>query len=307
MMPKLIKRRQDCPSVLRAFFSPLLLLLPFAYLPQSLLGQILMWLLIWNAISKLNYVLHNHIHYPFTHSKRLNRWIAFSLGFCTGMPAAVWRLTHVHGHHLDGSPLASGARRAPFQIRHRPKALRHYRLGGMVLYCGEAIGPLWWRTLKVSLQRGYSVNPNTGKHHFGHHYYRYLGHEMLLLATLALALAIWQPYTALWFIFLPYFLVYFFSRYIDYLTHVGYASRHAAANDCLLPGFNRWYWNFGYHNAHHHSPGTHWTELPQLHRQLASQTGITHAKPYNFGGMYLLNHWWHEHRSTLANAARSGN
>ena len=74
----------------------------------------------------------------------------------------------------------------------------------------------------------------------------------------------------------PYFLlpiyglVYFFSRHVDYVTHVGAASGadFAYANVCLSPAFNRWYWNFGYHVAHHHAPKAHWTRLPQIHRSL---------------------------------------
>src|SRR5262245_29228409 len=65
-----------------------------------------------------------------------------------------------------------------------------------------------------------------------------------------------------------YFLVYFFSRHVDYITHVGAASgaNFAYSNVCLSPAFNRGYWNFGYHLAHHHAPRTHWNLLPQVYR-----------------------------------------
>ena len=67
-----------------------------------------------------------------------------------------------------------------------------------------------------------------------------------------------------------YFLVYFFSRHVDYITHVGSATGadFAYSNVCLSPAFNRWYWNFGYHVAHHHAPRAHWSGLPQIYRSL---------------------------------------
>ncbi|VAW71673.1 hypothetical protein MNBD_GAMMA10-1029, partial [hydrothermal vent metagenome] len=39
----------------------------------------------------------------------------------------------------------------------------------------------------------------------------------------------------------------------------------------LSPLYNLFTGNLGYHTAHHHKQGVHWSRLPELHAQIASR------------------------------------
>ncbi len=48
-------------------------------------------------------------------------------------------------------------------------------------------------------------------------------------------------------------------------------SHFVACNNILQPFYNRFTGNLGYHTAHHYKPGVHWSKLPALHAEIASQ------------------------------------
>jgi fatty acid desaturase len=91
-----VRNRADIPQVLNALAGPFVLMAPLALglRGPELLGA---WLAVWLYICRHNYILHNHVHHPFTDSKRFNRYLDWSLGFVTAMTAGNWRIMHVHG------------------------------------------------------------------------------------------------------------------------------------------------------------------------------------------------------------------
>ncbi len=89
-------------------------------------------------------------------------------------------------------------------------------------------------------------------------------------------------------------MIYFISRYVDYLNHCG-CDEHSSnpyerANSSLNRVFNRFCNNFGYHTAHHLKPTAHWTELPEIHAQIASRIPGHLLKPFSWCCLLLPYH-----------------
>ena len=63
---------------------------------------------------------------------------------------------------------------------------------------------------------------------------------------------------------------------------------HHASRNILHPLYNFTSFNLGYHTAHHMHPGLHWTQLPEVHTQIA------HRIPSG-----LISHRLFPHRSEL--------
>ena len=84
------------------------------------------------------------------------------------------------------------------------------------------------------------------------------------------------------------------SRYVDYLNHYGCDERSPnpceRANNCLNPLFNWSSNNFGYHTAHHRKPNAHWTELPEIHAQIADEIPPRLLKPFSWSCLLLPYH-----------------
>lgn len=289
-----LRERADLFSFVWTFVSPGLMLVPFIYLPDSPWLVAFYWGLVWFGISSNNFILHNHVHTPMTCYRWLNRLLDYLLALTTGMTAGNWRLTHLHGHHIERLLQAHPERFADRLIFvHSQVEYDSFRMGGAILHCLRTMGPQWYIPLKVTFKRGFLRSG------FRSVYYRYHFYEMvgLHLVTTLLLLLNWR--VALSFVILPYILVYFFSRYMDYLTHVGSVSNpRLIANDCHAPSYNLFYFNFGYHTAHHLNPRMHWSMLPQHHQIIAQWLGLENLsiKPYNFTGFLWFLHGYFEHR-----------
>jgi beta-carotene hydroxylase len=275
-----VRNRADIPQVLNALAGPFVLTAP---LTLGLRGWPLFaaWLGVWLYICRHNYILHNHVHHPFTDSKRLNRWLDYSLGFVTAMTAGNWRIMHVHGHHAEH--LAAKLPTRTHASRLRVDDMQHVSAWQAAAHCFLSVPyqfayPIWI-CLKVTLAGEGFRTP----------YYRYHLREAAIVYA-AIAGVVWVcGWVAALYLLPIYYLVYFFSRHVDYITHVGAASSAEVAysNVCLSPAFNRRYWNFGYHVAHHCAPRAHWTLLPQIYRSLGvSSAQRASVEPLNIYGLF---------------------
>ena len=61
-----------------------------------------------------------------------------------------------------------------------------------------------------------------------------------------------------------------FTAYVTYEHHSGLDTQNEfeASYNNLDPLFNRLTGNLGYHTAHHHKQGVHWSKLPALHAKI---------------------------------------
>jgi fatty acid desaturase len=184
------------------------------------------------------------------------------LGVCTGMTTGIWKITHVHGHHVEhkiGSLTDRGYVRylhvddtAPFS--HFAAVCHALRTAPIQL-----ILPLF-----VLARRSFSDSS------FRRKFYRYYLGEAALVYGLV-GIFFWLDAAKSIFYFgVIYSIVYLESRHVDYITHTFSRgdSKLSLSNVCTHPRYNKTFWNFGYHIVHHIHPAAHWTSLPAFYKQL---------------------------------------
>ena len=236
--------------------------------------QICLWGFIWLLVCRNNYILHNHIHVPLTSSKPFNRLLGKILGLSTGMPPGNWLLMHKHGHHAE----------------HKIQSLRRWRYVRLTDPPDDAKAGIWhtlqFAARKTPLQICIPVGVMVGMLFRTRLYRRFalfhLVDYALIAAYVALLFAL-SPYGGYAMVII-YLMVTYISISVDYVSHAGETMEGEAffANACYNPLFNRLFWNFGYHAAHHVSPSTHWSELPRLEEKLGLRANFENAKARSF-------------------------
>lgn len=191
---------------------------------------------------------HHHHHCRTFHNPWLNRLLEIMYGFQTGMLATTWVLHHINGHHRHYLDQERDTSR--WQARGRTIGLWRYMAEGLLL------------TYPRAIQQGRS-KPKLLR--------RYCAELAVSLALLA-ALTLYRPLPALFVFWLPMLASLLITMRATYYHHLELsltdpmaASRNVVDSKWLniLAG------NIGYHTAHHHKCGLHWSRLPELHRELA--------------------------------------
>jgi fatty acid desaturase len=191
---------------------------------------------------------HHHQHTRTFKATPWNRLLEISYALHTGVTTNLWLLHHVLGHHhnyLDQDLDQSRWKRAD----------------------GTEMG-MWEYTLIVAgtaYYRGYLV----GKAHPKH----YRTHLIYTIAVIALvtALLVYRPLAALMIFVLPMITGLLITAWATYEHHAGLdepEDHFLASYNNINPIFNIMTGNLGYHTAHHYRQGTHWSELPRLHKTI---------------------------------------
>jgi fatty acid desaturase len=193
---------------------------------------------------------HHHQHLFTFRNKHLNRVLEFFYALHTGVSTHLWRLHHVLGHHLN------------FLDQEKDES-RWKRKDG------SKMGVLEY-SLNVALTaypRGYTVGKKHPKQ------LKVFVRYTALTFALVIALVIWNPLAALFLFVLPMATSLLFTAYVTYEHHSGLDTDNEfeASYNNLNPVFNFLTGNLGYHTAHHHKQGVHWSKLPQLHAKIADK------------------------------------
>jgi fatty acid desaturase len=94
-----------------------------------------------------------------------------------------------------------------------------------------------------------------------------------LTAVLVAGLIAYKPLAGVVLFALPMVCSMLYTTWVTYDHHSGLDTSdqfHASYNN-LNVWFNRLTGNLGYHTAHHHRQGVHWSKLPALHAQIADR------------------------------------
>lgn len=193
---------------------------------------------------------HHHQHLFTFRNTALNRGLEFFYALHTGVTTHLWRLHHVLGHHLN------------FLDQEKDES-RWMRKDGSKMGVIEYT----WDVAITAYPRGYTV----GKRHP-----KQLKPFLIysLITFLIVALLVWyKPVPALLLFVLPMITSLLFTAYVTYEHHSGLDTEDEfeASYNNLNPLFNRLTGNLGYHTAHHHKQGVHWSKLPALHATIADK------------------------------------
>ncbi|MEH6627967.1 MAG: fatty acid desaturase [Motiliproteus sp.] len=190
---------------------------------------------------------HHHQHLFTFRNTLLNRGLEVAYALHTGVTTHLWRLHHVLGHHLNF-------------LNQEQDESRWKRKDGTRMGMAEY-------TLNVALTaytRGYGV---------GKKYPKQLKPFLVYTAItfIFVAVLVWhKPAAGLMLFVLPMITSLLFTAYVTYEHHSGLDTENEfeASYNNLDPFFNRLTGNLGYHTAHHHKQGVHWSKLPELHAKI---------------------------------------
>lgn len=191
---------------------------------------------------------HHHQHVPTFRSTTLNRLLEMIYALHTGMTTHAWRLHHVLGHHLN------------FLDQSRDES-RWKRADGKAMDVFEYT----LVTAATVYPRAYRI----GKRHPRHKrvFLSFTALTILLVAGLTYA----RPLPALVIFVLPMLTSLLYTAWVTYDHHAGLDTQDYCEASYNIT--NRWYnrltGNLGYHTAHHHRQGVHWSRLPALHARIA--------------------------------------
>ena len=190
---------------------------------------------------------HHHQHIFTFRNTVLNRGLEFAYALHTGVTTHLWRLHHVLGHHLN------------FLDQEKDESRWERKDGsqmGMIEY-----------TLNVALTaypRGYAVGRRYPKQ-----LKPFLVYTVITFAIVG-ALVWYKPVSGIMLFVLPMITSLVFTAYVTYDHHSGLDTENEfeASRNKLSPLYNLLTGNLGYHTAHHHKQGVHWSKLPELHKKI---------------------------------------
>lgn len=199
------------------------------------------WICAWN---------HHHQHRSTFRHWLPNRLLEIVFGFQTGVTSHTWFLHHVVGHHvnyLDQDKDESAWRRADGTTMGEVEYSLNVALTSYVR--AWRVGRKYPRARRTMLRMG-----------------------LLQLALLGGLFAV-NWWNALWVFAIPMALSLYLTAWATYFHHAGLETddHNEASYNILHPLYNLATGNLGYHTAHHSQHGLHWSELPQLHAQLADR------------------------------------
>ncbi len=190
---------------------------------------------------------HHHQHVSTFHHAWANRLLEVMYMLQTGVSSQAWVLHHSLGHHLN-------------YLDQTKDESRWARDDGSRM--GE-----WeyaWVTTLTAYPRAWVVS---AKHPRQRRIFAVMG---VLSVLLMAALVAYRPAAGLLvFVMTPLVLLYG-TALATYTHHSDRATDNdfVACNNIIQTFYNKFTGNLGYHTAHHHRPGMHWSKLPALHAEI---------------------------------------
>ncbi len=203
--------------------------------------------LFWNYA-----VLHNHMHVPIAKPSALKWVVSRTLGLACGFPYRGYYLFHFNHHKYNDGPGDWGQ-------RHVGEGAAHYVLRNTLtqwFWPWELVGNVW-RATKTRTQRLELVL------------------DFVLVDGTLLGLVFWEP--ALGLSFWGMLLVGQMS--IFWLNLAAHFESDSTRRDSLgvtstSKFYNFFFFNAGYHQAHHFWPQVPWQQLPSATRELAASARV---------------------------------
>ncbi len=227
---------------------------------------------------------HNHNHCPTFTSRRMNRLYGLWLSLFYGYPVFAWIPTHNLNHHK----FVNGVGDATITWRH---SNRHMLPVAATYFFVSS----YWQSdpIKDYIRKARHDNPKLFREIILQ-YVIWAGAAVALLVTAValhgarrgvgvwLAASVGPALFALWTIML--------FNYEQHV-HADPGSTHNHSRSWTNPLLNFLLFNNGFHAAHHENSGTHWSELPRLHKALEPSIDpalVEYSLWWYFAKNYLL-------------------
>jgi fatty acid desaturase len=110
------------------------------------------------------------------------------------------------------------------------------------------------------------------------------------VTTLVVTCLVWyRPVPALFVFVIPMISSLFFTAWVTYAHHAGLDvdNDFEASYNIMTPIYNTLTGNLGYHTAHHHKQGLHWSLLPELHEKIKDKIPEYLYKTEHLGSGFL--------------------
>jgi fatty acid desaturase len=190
---------------------------------------------------------HHHQHTLTFKQKGLNRLLELFYALHTGITTNLWMLHHVLGHHQNYMDQTKD------ESRWQHKS-------------GKTMGEIEYTMIVASTAyfRGFKVGDRFPK----------LQQIFMLYTIITLSvvtvLTYFNPLASLFLFILPMITGLLLTAWATYDHHSGLSTdnKFEASRNNLNRFYNITTGNLGYHTAHHHEQGVHWSLLPKLHEQI---------------------------------------
>ncbi len=248
----------------------IILLFALDFLAYFLIDNIWLLVLYWLIMIVPKGIIcawnHHHQHLPTFKKSSLNYLLEQMYALQTGATSKLWVLHHVLGHHhhyLDQTKDESRWKNKNSVIMSRAR------------YSTDVMLTAYYRAYQVGKK-----HPRPMK-------------AFLLASTLTLlvviALAWYRPLPALLVFVIPMVTSLYFTAWVTYAHHAGLGVNNdfEASYNILTPIYNRLTGNLGYHTAHHHKQGLHWSLLPELHEKIKDKIPVHLYKTDHLGSGFL--------------------
>lgn len=245
--------QRDFILVFIALTQVILLILPF-WMNLSLLPLVLLTFIQIYLVG-LNYqcIAHNFIHNPFFKLPLLNGIFSILNTLCLGVPQSIYRIHHLNHHRFNNHPEKDESSTYRYGVDGKEENIISYSLLGVL------------RTDLVSLYK--LASKQSIQVHI----------ELFALIPFLLFLVLKS-----WVLFLGYVLsIYLFGQVFalweNYCEHhqADFTDRKRDSVSCYNPIYNVLWFNNGYHQEHHFSPQTHWTQMESIREKLPGDRVIT--------------------------------
>lgn len=221
----------------------------------------LSWLSFYFAISA-GVIAHNHLHSPTFKNKKSSEFFSYWISVFYGFPTFAWIPTHNLNHHK----FVNKAGDATITWRYTDK--HNYLVASTYFFVSSYFqsGPI-----KEFLLRAKEKNPAQYRKYIGQYVVVYGAQAAMLALAIYLhgaktGLTVWAftmglpALVSLWTIM---------TFNYDQHVHTDPWSKYNHSRNFVGKTLNFLLFNNGLHTAHHEKAGLHWSQLPQLHGELA--------------------------------------